>query len=769
MSIYLCKMDEKILLEIERSLTLMNCCDKKHNNLLVEEKKCWPGYEFNSYVNECVKKNWVYSQKSDIPLHAYQKNNETSGKLFGFGQQTCNPGFTMNYILNRCVTPEYSKYNTTYGIPEDAFQGWKQLVFKDEKGTTISQSEFFRQDEKRRKKEELDRLSKLYNEPRTRDPYDYTGGIGVNVNKIKPYVSGSFENPFVKPEVVVGLTSEEKEKIKKIKDKIIEEVEGGWAPWKWGTDEKGLVNSLEYITNDVRYEYLFKLLSSDKKYGNELKYAEAILPWLQLQEFSKGQDREYTNPETGKPWTRNPFDWYQYYTNDKYLFRMQQILSKYNDLEVFESQDVKHYDRLSAEDWKAFIPPAARDALHVGLAIASLIVSFGNSWPAVIASFSIEAVDAAIYKYLDEDDYGAGLALAFAFAGPFDKTLGIFAKTYGSTILKKLVKGGGMTVAEKLGLKYIARNAWKIANLTRMGLILDTIKVAFSKFKTANQILKGVFKISKVLGSFLLKGGLMVGGSFLTWDFMAKKLNICNSMPLSPLKQSDFWVLKLIGGAGEFIQPFSTPCDVEKNKKILEKYQSDLESQMNTRLINWLQQMIDKNIVLSIDSNADIEIPETGVVQVILRYFGYTSTKSPTGKIIELDPFFYDENTKLIVEAFQKDNNLQAKDGMIGPESLKKLKSMVESLGEKQIPKYPGFNLGWSQKQIDKMKAELKKRVEDQDKKDKLNEVVPPTLIESTIVNQKDSIKNDFDNRIKEIPEFTDDDVKLLNNELKKI
>jgi len=68
--------------------------------------------------------------------------------------------------------------------------------------------------------------------------------------------------------------------------------------------------------------------------------------------------------------------------------------------------------------------------------------------------------------------------------------------------------------------------------------------------------------------------GLLIGGTFYTWDAIAKSLGICNTLPLS-LAESDWLILKAVAKTGKYIQPFTTPCDQEAAYNKLKTIRTD--------------------------------------------------------------------------------------------------------------------------------------------------------------------------------------------------
>ena len=69
---------------------------------------------------------------------------------------------------------------------------------------------------------------------------------------------------------------------KLIYNKIVEEIDGGWAPWKWGTDEDGLTSSLMSIKTKQVYDKVKQLLAT--KYPDSKN--QSITEFIQSKEFS---------------------------------------------------------------------------------------------------------------------------------------------------------------------------------------------------------------------------------------------------------------------------------------------------------------------------------------------------------------------------------------------------------------------------------------------------------------------------------------------------
>lgn len=587
--------------------------------------------------------------------------------------------------------------------------------------------------------------------------------------------------------------------------KIVREVEGGWMPWNWGTDESGLVHFIEGINDKKTYNCVFNKLSS--KYP-EIKLYQGILPWLQSQEFSEGgQANVYRELEGGEDYYEKLKGWnpgiaYSDWANDKYLQQMQKHLLKFSPFEKFTYEKLDS-DASITSVLRFIIPPAAREAIHNTALVTSLILSFGNSWPAVIASFSIEMADAAFYKWVDRDDYGAGLAAIFAFAGPLDQALGPFVKKYGLTLLKKLQLGKNLSKTERLILEYTGRNVDKLIKLAKIGSLQRLIRVSLQGIKLVSNFVKAIFIICRKLGgkvlNFLSKPAIMISGSFITWDAIASALGICNSMPLAKLTEADNAFLKSLGKVGPILQPFSSPCEQTNLKTAIDKVRN-LSKKTNDKIILLLDDMIKTKIVFSESQFSSTYISEVAYIQFILKYFKIqksynkkrdfekygtkTITRSDGTKIkiashspqlmqykpdykgdlysnLQQEPNFkwghYNNVVTQLIKTFQEDYGLSV-DGVAGPEVFKKMKSLLKSLGSKQIPEY--VKVPMSERERNAQKAELEKNLKKIAEEQKLKQIPPTKIIEDTEKDRQNIEKN----LLKEIENMDDYDEAKFNS-----
>ena len=283
-------------------------------------------------------------------------------------------------------------------------------------------------------------------------------------------------------------------------------------------------------------------------------------------------------------------------------------------IQMFTDQDKEYFN---SGDWTMRDNPdvTGMDILvsvaHVVLPIASVIVmvfaaplSIGVG-VAVAVGFVLESLDALIYLEYDEDPYAAGLAFIFACLGPFDLYLKLIPKNILKSIIIKVAKKIPFNLQEKPIMIYIKKN-WDTLFKLSTGRANQ-----FALLKAVTDVLKkGVVTAafvarmpSKTLGFCLyiiktFKIGIKilsyVSVPILTWDYLASKLGICNSVDMKELKKSRWWLLKLLGNIGEFTQIYSTTCYSIELKKLIEKMEED-NTPKNILILTLKTEIIDGN------------------------------------------------------------------------------------------------------------------------------------------------------------------------------
>ena len=428
--------------------------------------------------------------------------------------------------------------------------------------------------------------------------------------------------------------------------------------WNWGTDENGLTYAIQQLKNKQQYQILRNLLA--KKYP-ESASPNTLLQFLQEKEFSTAfysaglQDVLRDGPNgLGQE--------YQYRTNDKFLRLMKEHLQKFNPDEKYNTSTIKlpkvsekttlygteeEYDK-EKEDAiisgaiSMMIPPAASEALHLGLPALSMALSVFP--PAAVA---VELIDAGLY-YTEGDKYSAGLGLCFAFipGGAF----GMLAKKLGNAGKKLLMKkvsqeAAGVAVTytddEIKALKSLSENSTEAAlraalSSKALGILIRSAATIIELFKIVYWLVKKGFLLPK----FLITTGIEIGGVFYTWDYIASVLGLCNTMPLVQFSEAEEGYLKLIGGAAKVLQRFSDPCEQNRGAKYLKDELEKRKVTTKERVIDNLQEIVDggNDLVLRNLTFANVKSVQTIAVQVALRSLG-------------MDKFNY---TTLVAEPQQK-------------------------------------------------------------------------------------------------------------------
>jgi hypothetical protein len=528
-----------------------------------------------------------------------------------------------------------------------------------------------------------------------------------------------------------------------------------------------------------------------------------------------------------------------YYNNDVYVFKISEHLRKFKNINDSEGEYSVRYSEVQD---LAMDSPGARmgtdeelaEIAHIMLPIISVILTLGaSSWLMVWLAFGVEVGDAAIYQFINEDPYMAGLALIFAFTGPTDKFLSPLIKKYGKSILVKLGKKQALNDGEMATIRYINANKGKLFSLTIFKIIKKYIKEFITRTKGVKVVLGFIiWLVNKgyIVSKFLTHMGLIVGGSFYTWDKIASVLGLCNSVKLEPLKESDYKILKLIGTTGPYIQPFTKGCEIEEGKKIFSDEEKKL---MNTRIILMMDEVINNNLVLS-TKYSQYKMVETILLQNVLKYFGfsyfvpdekkvtksvesgtkwskekclsqftmsidmYKLSKHPecqeylkpnkniskeTEKVLSGKPLnnsnykmdygikkdfkwgYYDKQTENMVREFQKKYGLTV-DGVAGENTFKKIKELVEKLGDKTIPDYTGFS--WSPKEIENLRKKMIDKLKSIQEQNQID--VSEEQIQESFENQKNKIVEDLENANKNInTDFSDEDLKDLQIEIENL
>jgi peptidoglycan hydrolase-like protein with peptidoglycan-binding domain len=347
-----------------------------------------------------------------------------------------------------------------------------------------------------------------------------------------------------------------------------------------GTNEKQILSTLRLV-NVKNYPYLLNKVKKIKGFDTREKHFDdngdsytikrnykSVIEWIQQNEFGAG---ELGHDE-----------------NRRWLNQYEVILSKFGDDSTDMWDNFDALDELSAmvggDRIGDYDGPelTVTEWLHVLLPLGSIVISlvFPPTWIALGAAALLELGDAALYLAVDKDPYAAGLSAIFAFI-PFAQ-LKFLPAVYklGKTGIKKLLqkvilKEGGYIDEEIKAVKEIKENYERLVKLSKINLAQKLTLITLRGLKTAKDFLKWARKLidnGLLNPESLGQTGLLVGGTFYTWDKIAAINGICNRSPLSSLSQSDWKILKLIGYAGTYLQPSSSPCDLKESEKLLKSH-----------------------------------------------------------------------------------------------------------------------------------------------------------------------------------------------------
>jgi hypothetical protein len=111
-----------------------------------------------------------------------------------------------------------------------------------------------------------------------------------------------------------------------------------------------------------------------------------------------------------------------------------------------------------------------------------------------------------------------------------------------------------------------------------------------------------------------------------------------------------------------------------------------------------------------------------------------------------------------MVKEFQKQYNLVV-DGIAGKNTFKKIKNLVENLGDKSIPDYTNFS--WTTKEIEKLRIKVIEKLKST--QDKSQENLTEEQVQESFNQQKDSIANSWRNADEYLTPYLDvDDLEII-------
>jgi len=456
---------------------------------------------------------------------------------------------------------------------------------------------------------------------------------------------------------------------------------------------------------------------------------------------------------------------------------------------------------------------------HIALPLGSFLLTIGSGGlllPILLGS-GLELIDASIYMFVNKDPYMAGMAAIFALVGPLDFGLGVLVAKVGRPLLKKLaLKIITFTDDELELLKYATKNGVRLAKLAKLNAGRQLIKHYFKTFENSSKVAQFCFFLIKKFGLPIGKVGLYMGSPVYSWDFIAAKLGLCNSMELKGLKQSDWKILKIIGYLGEPLQPFTEGCGSVLAEKTLANLEKTLLTN-NARIKMSIEEGIKAGMVYS-TKLSNIYMYEVLYIQYILTFLGFDYFRAdiPDSQVVykkgvkltkgqcmsiflrknfsgpdlpvecnqyvyefkelynydKKVPFkwgYYDNQTKKMIEQYQSDGFTSDLgypdikiDGVCGNDNLNKMLGTMKRVN-KEIPNYSKANLD-----PEEIKNIRNKTIEEMNKLKTKWEGVSKKTLEIELDKQTDSIQRKVEKEIEKL-EFTDGQLVEITNRAKEI
>jgi hypothetical protein len=155
------------------------------------------------------------------------------------------------------------------------------------------------------------------------------------------------------------------------------------------------------------------------------------------------------------------------------------------------------------------------------------------------------------------------------------------------------------------------------------------IMVKINNFKVFGLFLLRLVNLGLVSFKFLSKIGLQVGGTFFTWDYIAYKYGIQNTMPLSELKNSKWKILQYLGDVGPYLQPFTTGVMSESPE--VEKLMEDANKSflLDNRIATALEDSIKAGFSFTTNIKSTYMI-DVAFIQYVLKALGFAKKLTST-------------------------------------------------------------------------------------------------------------------------------------------
>jgi hypothetical protein len=237
----------------------------------------------------------------------------------------------------------------------------------------------------------------------------------------------------------------------------------------------------------------------------------------------------------------------------------------------------------------------------------------------------------------------AGLTLVFAFAGVGDEVfISLMKGQKAADICYKIHQWRlGKEALDEVSfqvLRYSMKNLPKLKSLALESLYVSMFKTLFNAAteqgaKTYIKVLAKLVNAGIVSRNVFTKLGLIIGGSFVTWDWIASNVyGMCNEFKISEaLKYSNdspdahYWVTNKFIQMSPLLQPFSSKCPDSSQAK---STQISLAKDTKDQLMLYFDAAIQKNFVLNLENPIYQLLP---LIQELYRFKGVDKTFNPSG------------------------------------------------------------------------------------------------------------------------------------------
>lgn len=289
------------------------------------------------------------------------------------------------------------------------------------------------------------------------------------------------------------------------------------------TDDSFKLKLLKYInSSDIREK-------KERTIGNTIFLEDFYFNWGKI--LKDWQDTYSDSPDATKS-ILFPDGWFNFMN---YWFGTTNFVLAKSNIDKLTTAASCQGDNLTSVEANNFIdtPDEVVAVIHRTLEALSIVSSLFPSLPGIVASAAFDLIDASLYMWYDKDPWMAGLMTCFALI-PADiifralPALTKFTKGSLKTFFEKILnkKAVKLLDSEKQLLKQLG------GTLFLREVYILIIKESINKF-LGKIYLRGFVKLilfllrqGYLLPSFLVKLGIYVGGIYLTWSEIAKKLGI---------------------------------------------------------------------------------------------------------------------------------------------------------------------------------------------------------------------------------------------------